>query len=442
MTFKKLATFLATVLLTVAAHAATLLPPGEQQFLDGNGAPLAEGSVYFFIPGTSTFKNTYQDAGSTTLNSNPVILDSAGKAIIYGSGAYRQVLKDATGNVIWDQLTADTSSSQTSWAGRSGGTANVQTVTAASFTAADGQIIGFVANATNTAALSLNPNNTGPINVLKDTVSGPVSLTGGEVTVGNVVQVIYDATAGAFHIFTTPPSPPVTMPVVNLASSTTTDLGATGSTVVNITGTTTIASFGSSAVSNYPLYFLKFAGSLQLTYNATSLILPTSGNITTVAGDSATALYLGSGNWQVISYSRANGTALSPFALPNQSGKRGYGLTTDGTNPYWTALVPVASVGATSTGSFSPTLNFANNIASVTRTSTGQWTFTFSSALANTGYSIATGGYGTPTSGGVLPVITSKSTSGFVITFVNSANGTTADPVSSLLFDFTVFGGI
>ena len=84
---------------------ATLLPPAKTSFFDSNGRPLAGGSVYFYIPNTSTFKNTWQDEGKTILNTNPVVLDSSGQAIIYGDGQYRQVVYDVHSNLIWDKLT-------------------------------------------------------------------------------------------------------------------------------------------------------------------------------------------------------------------------------------------------------------------------------------------------------------------------------------------------
>lgn len=85
--------------------SASLLPNGKQQFLDQNGHPLASGSVYFYIPNTTTFKATWQDSNQTTENTNPVVLDAAGEALIYGSGQYRQVVKDVFGTTIWDELT-------------------------------------------------------------------------------------------------------------------------------------------------------------------------------------------------------------------------------------------------------------------------------------------------------------------------------------------------
>lgn len=91
---------------------AALLPNGKQQFEDINGDPLVGGLVYFYIPNSLVPKNTWHDQAQSILNTNPVVLDSRGQAIIYGSGGYRQILKDATGNTIWDQLTTtDTSSS-------------------------------------------------------------------------------------------------------------------------------------------------------------------------------------------------------------------------------------------------------------------------------------------------------------------------------------------
>ena len=93
-------------------------------------------------------------------------------------------------------------------------------------------------------------------------------------------------------------------PEVDVASAGTTDIGAAASNNVRITGTTTITSFGTAA--SGITRQLRFAAALTLTYNATSLILPGAVNIITAAGDTATAISLGSGNWVVTAYQRAN----------------------------------------------------------------------------------------------------------------------------------------
>lgn len=125
---------------------------------------------------------------------------------------------------------------------------------------------------------------------------------------------------------------------VSLASATTTDLGAALSNNVNITGTTTITSLGSNATTVNPFYFIKFAGILTFTHNATSLIIPGGANITTAAGDTAMVEYLGSGNWRVRNYSKADGTAVIS-GLPSQTGNSGKFLKTDGSSPSWASTI-------------------------------------------------------------------------------------------------------
>lgn len=57
-----------------------------------------------YIPNTLVIKNTWQNAAQTVLNTDPIVLDARGQCIIFGSGAYRQILKDVLGNTIWDQI--------------------------------------------------------------------------------------------------------------------------------------------------------------------------------------------------------------------------------------------------------------------------------------------------------------------------------------------------
>lgn len=86
---------------------ASILPNGKTQFVDQNGKPLAGGSVTFYIPGTTTKKDTWQDQAMTQPNTNPVVLDSRGQATIWGTDSYRQVVVDQLGAVIWDQVVSE-----------------------------------------------------------------------------------------------------------------------------------------------------------------------------------------------------------------------------------------------------------------------------------------------------------------------------------------------
>lgn len=121
-----------------------------------------------------------------------------------------------------------------------------------------------------------------------------------------VVVAVLDGTNHAW-------APPIGGGSATLASATTTDLGSVAPAFVSVTGTTTITALGTTAA-NGILKVLKFAGILTLTHNGTSLILPTAANVVTAAGDMAFAIALGSGNWQVLAYTRADGSALSANA--------------------------------------------------------------------------------------------------------------------------------
>lgn len=84
--------------------AGNILPQGMTQFCDDNGNPLGLGFVYFYVPFTSAPKDTWQDAQEDVLNTNPVELDAAGRANIWGSGSYQQVVTDKDGNEIWNRI--------------------------------------------------------------------------------------------------------------------------------------------------------------------------------------------------------------------------------------------------------------------------------------------------------------------------------------------------
>lgn len=100
----------------------------------------------------------------------------------------------------------------------------------------------------------------------------------------------------------------ITVPGVDIASATTTNIGAGTGRNINITGTTTITAFDTVAAGIERV--LKFAGILTLTHNGTSLILPGAANIATAAGDVAIFESLGSGSWRCMGYTRA---AIAPW---------------------------------------------------------------------------------------------------------------------------------
>jgi hypothetical protein len=74
------------------------------QFFDNNGVPLAGGLLYSYAAGTTTPLATYTTSSGSTANSNPIILDAAGRPpseIWLTSVAYKLVLKTSTGVQLW-----------------------------------------------------------------------------------------------------------------------------------------------------------------------------------------------------------------------------------------------------------------------------------------------------------------------------------------------------
>lgn len=83
--------------------AGSLLPQPKQVAFDSAMNPGIAYQFYTYDVGTLTPKATYQDAALTIANTNPVIANGRGEVVMYGSGAYRLILKDALGSTIWDR---------------------------------------------------------------------------------------------------------------------------------------------------------------------------------------------------------------------------------------------------------------------------------------------------------------------------------------------------
>lgn len=80
-------------------------PNGEQTFIDPNGDPYTGGSVYSYVPGTTTPSPTYTDETMSVANPNPVVLDGAGRAVMWTDLITRQVVYDMFGTLVWDRPT-------------------------------------------------------------------------------------------------------------------------------------------------------------------------------------------------------------------------------------------------------------------------------------------------------------------------------------------------
>ena len=96
--------------------SSSIVPNAWTQFINANGQPLAGGSVYTYVPNTTTLKTTWVDPYENTPNANPVVLNTAGEAQIFGQGNYTETVYDANGNLQWSGFTSAYGSAQPSGA--------------------------------------------------------------------------------------------------------------------------------------------------------------------------------------------------------------------------------------------------------------------------------------------------------------------------------------
>lgn len=86
--------------MTVASY---ILP--RFKAIDDFGHPMVEAKLYTYQKKTTTPAATYQDAQQSAANTNPIVLNASGEAIIYllSNQVYTFVLKDANDVSVWSQ---------------------------------------------------------------------------------------------------------------------------------------------------------------------------------------------------------------------------------------------------------------------------------------------------------------------------------------------------
>jgi len=75
------------------------------QFFNDNGVPLVGGLLYTYLAGTTTPAATYTSSTGLIANSNPIVLNAAGRPPyeiwLDGINSYKLVLKTSAGVQIW-----------------------------------------------------------------------------------------------------------------------------------------------------------------------------------------------------------------------------------------------------------------------------------------------------------------------------------------------------
>lgn len=96
---------------------------GAQPF-NGQGVVLSGGKIYVYVAGSTTATDTWTTAAGTVKNSNPIVLDGAGRTTqeiwLLGGVLYKFVVTDSLGNTqgqTWDNIPGvnDTSLTMSQW---------------------------------------------------------------------------------------------------------------------------------------------------------------------------------------------------------------------------------------------------------------------------------------------------------------------------------------
>lgn len=264
-----------------------------------------------------SFSNgTASDATQVNANFQQIINQvNAGAA---GSGSNNDI---TALNALTTPLTPAQGGTTVFLGGTSTGSANAQAVVIASpltWSPAAGRFIAFTPGFTNTTATTLSVNAGTVTNLQKVGPAGLTALTGGEVVSGQQALVGFD---GSSYILYNPANAAIGAATINMvkafnaakgasiAAAATTDIWTPADgNLYHITGLGgPITSFGTAPQAGAERTLIFDSTGVVLTYNATSLLLPSLANITTVAGDRAIVRADTTGNMIVVDYVRASG---------------------------------------------------------------------------------------------------------------------------------------
>lgn len=246
---------------------------------------------------------------TSTANGGTAFSYSIGARVRYDPGTgplvYESIINANTNlpsvTASWRQI--NNASSSVIWGGSSAGTANALTFAPspgiASYTT--GMLLSGEITTTNTSsAVTINFNSIGNLTVKKSIGGANVALAVGDQQAGTSALYLYDGTNAILM------NPRTYSHAASIATSGTLILDTATGDYVPLTGTTTVTAV---TLQEGREVTCVSAGAFTLT-NGASLILPTAGNISVVAGDAFVLRGEASGVVRLVNYQRASGTPL------------------------------------------------------------------------------------------------------------------------------------
>lgn len=183
----------------MTSYNLSALAGAGAQFFDDNGNVLSGGKIYTYQAGTTTPATTYTNSLGSASNTNPIVLDAAGRTPqeiwLQNGQTYKFVVKTSTETLVgtYDNIPAinDTSAAE----GLLGNVTGTDTIAATATPTATAYVAGdsyaFIAANTNTGAVTLSIDGLTAKSVTK---SGSVALSAGEIQSGMIMYVKYDGT--------------------------------------------------------------------------------------------------------------------------------------------------------------------------------------------------------------------------------------------------------
>lgn len=175
------------------------------QFFDDNGDPLTGGLLYVYAAGTTTPATTWTSNSGASANTNPIVLDAAGRTPaeiwVNGGATYKFILKTSTGTLVgtYDNIPGIDDPTVFNNLITVTGTNTLIGTSVPAYTAyVAGMTLSFIPVATNTGAVTIDVDGLGAKNIY---VGNASPLSGGELVLGRIVQVEYDGTR--FQVYTT-----------------------------------------------------------------------------------------------------------------------------------------------------------------------------------------------------------------------------------------------
>lgn len=203
------------------------------QFFDDNGVPLVGGKLYTYASGTTTPLATYTTSTGTVANTNPIILNAAGRTpneiwLVTGS-LYKFILKTSTDVLIgtYDGVPSinDPFGIYSQLGSVSGTNSITATATPTITSYASGATYSFIAANTNTGATTISIDGLAAKSITKN---GSVALTAGDIQAGKMMLIEYDGSVFQLMNNIVYGSSLADATIVSLSSPLTTANGGTG----------------------------------------------------------------------------------------------------------------------------------------------------------------------------------------------------------------------